>query len=1034
MYRFWFIFVLFFVSGASGLIYQVVWSRMMALTFGRSVLAVGIVLAVFMAGLALGGYLLGKVSDKSKNPLRLYAIYELGIGFTALIASFLLMRMAPFYVWLHSTFGDSSLALTTARFLIAFLILIVPTLLMGATLPILSRVVIRRLELVGHELGKLYAINTLGAVAGTIAAGFFLISRFGLYGAIYIAVAGNLAVGLLAWIASTRHGLSEVESIDHPPEETVSVVCSDDNLSRPVSILLLFIFAMSGLASFSYEIFWTRSLVFILGNTTYAFTLMLTAFLSGIALGGYGIRFVADKVKSRLQLFAIIEIMIGLLSAASLPLLFYILESESIQSFVSSMSSQLGFLVLSESLVALIIMLLPATLIGATLPLMGRIFVSDLRHTGTTVGKVYAVNTLGNVVGALLPGLLILPLMGIQRGILLMACLNVCLGSMILIWRWKKSMVLAIAPAGVFLLFPILLVDMPISFQFPAATQTSKDAVLFYEEGGLVTTKVWSVANSGKKIISVDGVNIGGTNDVDYKQQILAHLPKLLLKSYQSELSIGLGSGILIGESAQHQQLQKIVCAEISPSVVRGAGYFTKENHDILNNARAEIVVDDIGHFLQTTQGKYDIISADGKTDEKYSSNAFSYSQNYYKLLRQHLAPGGLVIQWIPTALPSSQYNLVLRTFLDSFPHVTHWYFPPVGRFTMSNTFLIGSNKPVDIDPGWVEQALTADPFAFHGIRKYGLKTAEDVLAHFIAGEETLRRMVSKGPINSVERPYYEFYSPSDYSGELRDRALGNHALFMSIRGQDFEQFILKELPVQERNRLQTAFRAEGIFLQGHGSQLRNEPYTIALKNFNQAVNLAPWSEVLRSQIVAYLNERFRTYYSRGDYTNALAFLRLAVDIYPETAEVHEDYGMMLRLTDQTEAAVLELQRALELNPDLVFARRTLGDVYASRGESSIALEHWRKALYSDPDDIGTLATLGVHLAQDGLVSEGKNYLQKAYRLARGNPEVINGYALVLYLAGDFSSARQIVQAGGRYYEGNPSFEGIREKILDGSQ
>jgi len=1013
------------------LIYQVVWSRMMALTFGRSVLAVGIVLAAFMAGLALGSYLLGKYSDKSRNPLRLYAIYELGIGVTALAASFLLMRMAPFYVWLHSAFGDSSLALSTTRFFIAFLIIIVPTILMGATLPILSRVVIRRLELVGQELGKLYAINTLGAVAGTIAAGFFLISRFGLYGAIFIAVAGNLSVGLLAWVVSIRsEELSRVEKNDQPQEESAPDVVSDETLTRPVSILLLFIFAMSGLASFSYEMFWTRSLVFILGNTTYAFTLMLTAFLSGIALGGYGIRFLADRVKSRLQLFAIIEILIGLFSAASLPLLFYIIESESIQAFITKMSSDLGLLVLSESLVALLLMLLPATLIGATLPLMGRIFISDLQHTGTTVGKVYAVNTLGNVVGALLPGLLILPLLGIQKGILLMACLNICLGIMIMAWRWKNNMALAVAPIGALLLFIVVLVDMPISFQFPASTQTASDAVLFYEEGGLVTTKVWSVVNSGKKIISVDGVNIGGTNDVDYKQQILAHLPKLLLKSYESELSIGLGSGILIGESARHKQLKKIVCAEISPSVVRGAGYFSKENYDILNNDRAEIIVDDIGHFLQTTEDKYDIISADGKTDEKYSSNAFSYSQDYYQFLRQHLAPSGLVIQWIPTALPSPQYNLVLRTFLDTFPHVTHWYFPPVGRFSMSNTFLVGSNDPVDIDPVWMNQTLAEDPEAFQGIRKYGLNSAEDVLAHFVAGEETLRRMVPEGPINSAERPYYEFYSPSDYSGELRDRALDNHKMFMTMREQDFETYVLSGLSDQLRERLQTAFRAESIFLQGHGSMLSNGSYTMALNLFQKSINLAPESGVLKSQIVAYLNEQFRAYYSRADYTNALAFLRLAVATYPENAEVHEDYGMMLQLIDQGEEAALELQQALELNPNLVFARRSLGVIHASRGENSIALEHWRKALSSDPDDIGTLVTLGVHLAKSGLVSEGENSLRKAYNLAQGNPDVINGYALVKTIAGDYVAARQIVDAGGDYYENNPTFEKLRTKIL----
>lgn len=1003
---------------------------MMALTFGRSVMAVGIVLAAFMAGLALGSYLLGKLSDKSKNPLRLYAIYELGIGVTALTASFLLMRITPFYVWLHSTLGDSPFTLATTRFLIAFMILIVPTILMGATLPILARVVIRRLDWVGHELGKLYAINTLGAVAGTIAAGFFLIKWLGLHGAIFVAVAGNLIVGVLAWATSRHQEVSLGANDQGLPDEPVSTGPSDEKLSRPVSFLLLFVFAMSGLASFSYELFWTRSLVFILGNTTYAFTLMLTAFLTGIALGGYGVRFIADRVKSRLQLFALIEIFIGLLSAASLPLLFYILESTSIQSFVSKMSSQFGLLVLSESMVALLLMLLPATLIGATLPIMGRIFVSDLQHTGTTVGKVYAVNTLGNVAGALLPGLIILPLMGIQKGILLMAGLNICLGAMILICRWKKNITFATAPVGIFLLFAIMLIDMPISFQFPSSAQTSEDAVLFYEEGGLATTKVWYAVNSGKKIISVDGVNIGGTNDVDYKQQILAHLPKLLLKEYESELSIGLGSGILVGESAKHDQLQEIVCAEISPSVVRGARYFSKENHDVLNDDRTEIIIDDISHFLQTTSKKYNIISADGKTDDKYSTNAFSYSKEYYELLNQHLAQGGLVIQWVPTALPSSQYNLVLRTFLDSFPHVSHWYFPPVGRFYMSNTFLIGSNEPIDIDPDGLNQRLASDPGSFHGIRKYGLVKAEDILSHFVAGEETLRQSVPAGPINSVERPYYEFYSPSDYIGSLTDRALVNHRLFTSIRDRDFERFILKNASGDERDRLKAAFLAEGAFLKGHELQLQRGPYTSVLKYFNQATNLAPGSEVLKKQVVAYLNEQFRAYYSRADYTNALAFLQLATEVNPMNAEVHEDYGMMLRMTDQPDAATQELLQSLNLDSSLVFAHRSLGKIYATRGEKDKALEHWDEALLSNPYDVGTLVAKGVHLARNGSVPEGKEYIQRAYSLAKNNPEVVNAYALVTSIAGDYAAALNIVNDGGRYYEENDSYKRLRQEII----
>jgi spermidine synthase len=1003
---------------------------MMTLIFGRGVLAVGVVLAAFMAGLALGSYLLGKSSDKSRNPLRLYGLYEVGIGVTALGASAVLMNIAPLYIRLHEAVGDSPTALFAARFLLAFAILIVPTILMGATFPILSRIVIRQLERVGRELGKLYAVNTLGAIAGTIAAGFFLIRFFGLQGTIWTAAVGNLLVGLIALAAAKRYGAAEDATVAPELKSPGAEIVSGRVLSRPVAVLLLVTFAFSGVASFAYEIFWTRSLVFLLGNTTYAFTLMLTAFLSGIALGGYAVRFIADRLKSRLHLFALIEILIGVSSAASLPLLFFIVESESMRSFVLDMAGEFGSMVMAESVVALLLMLVPATLIGATLPLMGRIFVTDLRLTGTTVGKVYAVNTVGNVAGALLPGLLILPLVGIQKGILLMAALNCCLGLVVLAAGWKNKVVSAAVPLGIFLLLAVAIVRMPISFQFPSESQTRNDAVLFYEEGGLVTTKVWVEANLGDKLISVDGINIGGTAATDYKQQLLAHLPKLLMPSYRSELSIGLGSGILIGESARHDQLRRLVCVEISSGVLKGAEFFEKENHGVLYDPRTEIVIDDIGHFLQTTEEKFDIISADGKTTEKYSTNSFSYSKEYYELLRQRLTDGGLVIQWVPTALPASQYNLVLRTFLDAFPHVGLWYFPPVGRFFIPNTFLVGSNVEITADPDRMSRALAVDPAAFRGMSKYGLKTAEDVLSHFIAGEKTLHRLVPPGPLNSFDRPYYEFYSPADYVLSWWERTAVNNRLLRSMRAPDFEELVLGSGARPLSVDLRRAYEAEGLFLEGYEAQLGDEPYATVVDLFDRAVDLAPRSEVLRNQFVAYLMEQYRFSVWRQDYDNALGLARRAVAIYPGNAEVHENYGMILMLTQRLEEAIFELQRALELNPDLVFPRRALGVIYASQGKNSEAMASWREALSVAPNDIMTLVALGNHLAKKGSPAVGEPYLGRAYNLAPRNPAVINGYARVLYLAGDIRSAREIVRAGGAYYEGNPAFGELRSRIL----
>jgi spermidine synthase len=617
--------LLFLVSGACGLIYEVAWSRLMTQIFGTTALAVGVVLAAFMSGLAAGSYFLGKRGDRSPNPLRLYAFYEIGIAVTALGSLFVIDRMVPLYLWAYPFFGESEVLLAGIRFAVAFTVILIPTILMGATLPILSRFIMRGLSTVGRQLSSLYAINTFGAVAGGVLAGFYLIGTLGIHPTIYIAVGGNLGIGLLAWLASRFTG--ELRQAAPEPAAGAAAVARPDGAGpgREQVRLLLWAIALSGLTSFAYEVLWTRGLVFLLGNSTYAFTMMLTAFLAGIALGGYLIRFIADRTGGPVTIFAWLEIFIGLTSAAALPLLFSIAYSPAVRGFLARMSEQLGPLMLSRFGASLLVMLIPATLIGATFPLVGKICVTDLRQTGREVGTVYAVNTAGNVLGALLPAFIILPLLGIQKGVVLMGALNVCVGGTVLLSQRKRLPGLRYAaPIGA-VGIAVLLMSVPLDYQFPSEFQTDRHRVLFYREGPLATTKVFLDPETQVKHMSVDGIVIGGSGIMDYKQQLLAHLPKLLLRRYESELSVGLGSGILVAESLRHDMLKRIVCVEIEPSVVEGADYFEEETYGLLADPRVSVVVDDVANFLRTTPEKYDIVSADEKTAEKYASNGFSH-------------------------------------------------------------------------------------------------------------------------------------------------------------------------------------------------------------------------------------------------------------------------------------------------------------------------------------------------------------------------------------------------------------------------
>jgi spermidine synthase len=432
-------------------------------------------------------------------------------------------------------------------------------------------------------------------------------------------------------------------------------------------------------------------------------------------------------------------------------------------------------LVITSFGVAFLVMLVPAALIGATFPLVGHLAVRKLNETGASVGRVYAVNTIGNVLGALLPGLLLLGWLGIQKGILAMAVLNVALGLVVLslrLLRPPRHPMWRMALPVLLLLCVLLMTRAPLRFQFPAKNEEPRHQTLYYREGQLATTKVYMDPANGEKHMSVDGIVIGGTGITQFKQLLLAHLPRLLIDDTAQELSVGLGSGILVGESARHPGVRAITAVEIEPSVIEGAAWFREENHGILDDPRLKIVNDDIGNFLRTTKGKYRVISADEKTADEYASNGFSYSLDYYALLLEHLAPGGLVAQWVPTTLPPRQYRMILKTFTRSFPHVQLWNFLPARRMGPFNSILIGSAKSVRIDIAEIDRRFAVDREAFESLAPYGLSSAEALIPHFVADERLIGDAVATARLNSLDHPRYEFYHPWDYAEDRVEKVI----------------------------------------------------------------------------------------------------------------------------------------------------------------------------------------------------------------------------------------------------------------------
>jgi spermidine synthase len=879
------ILLLFFTSGALALVYQVVWTRMMMNVFGSTAVAVGTVLAAFMSGMAIGSWLIGKIADSSRNCLRLYAWLEVGVALAALLSHVLLNRISPAHVALYELFGSYPAVFGMIRFVLAFVLVMAPTVLMGATLPVLTRFLVSRKAKVGINLSTLYATNTFGAVSGVLLTGFFLIGRFGIHIPVYLAVTGNLLIGAVAWLAALRIPASTAATMPAAADPDQGTAAKEVVLGPGTYRLILFGLGLSGFTSFAYEIYWTRSLVFILGNSTYALTTMLSAFLTGIALGGYLIRFLLDRVQDRSVIFGWIQVILGVFSALALPLLFAVADPQSLNQYILKASAQAVPMVFSSFGVAFLVMLIPATLIGATFPLVGQIGVRDLRETGASVGRIYAVNTIGNVLGALLPGFILLNWLGIQKGILAMAVLNVALGLVVLFlrllrqprhpaWRFALPMVLVMAV--------LVMSRAPLKFQFPSDGEQDYFETFFYREGPLATTKVYWNPRNKEKYMSVDGIVIGGTGYSEFKQLLLAHLPKLLLEDVSRELSVGLGSAILAGESARHERVGEITGVEIEPGVIDGALWFTEESHHVLENPRLNVIVDDIGNFLRTTSGTYQVITADEKTADEYASNGFSYSLDYYDLLRRHLAPGGLVAQWVPSTLPPRQFRMVLRTFAESFPHVQLWYFLPAYKRGPFNSILIGSEARISIDADHIDRELAGNPEAYESLVAYGLTSAEAVLPHFVADERVIRGAVKSSSLNSLDHPRYEFFYPWDYARDRDQQFIDNHAFILGLKREAYPDYLASiEKDGQDSSRLEQTFLAEDRYLVGFQKFLTGISLNEHYRLFDEALSLAPWNDSLRARIYSQYSYIAST---RRDPAERARLMRRAYSLY-ETEE-----------------------------------------------------------------------------------------------------------------------------------------------------
>ena len=469
--------VLFFISGLAGLVYEIIWTRIFGLIFGNTTLAISTVLAAFMLGLALGGRKFGKTGDRLKNHLRTYALLEIGVGISALLIPALKGGLEALFALIHPALQNIPFIFYLIKFAVAFVVMLPATFLMGGTLPVISHVVVTQQEKIGLGFGILYGVNTFGAVCGTFLTAFFLIPTLGVFESIFLAVALNILIGLTA-LGTFR--FSKIAKITGIHEEHSATIIFPSNLR-----FILWIMALSGFAALSYEVLWSRILVFLMTNSVYAFAVMLTTFLFGIAIGSYFGGRVADRSKDHNSLLGWTEVAMGVAAFIAAYLLIHLPAiHEKILTFGPGTSWwQFNGVRFLE---AFIIMFPTTFLMGAAFPVAGKILVPDLSKMSVGLGWLYFYNTIGGVIGSFLTGFIFISFFGTLATMIAMVVINLSLGIVLLV-NGKKGFSrehTAFVAAGGIAVFLLVLILTPKTMFAPVYGAVEKEyPIIDFREG-----------------------------------------------------------------------------------------------------------------------------------------------------------------------------------------------------------------------------------------------------------------------------------------------------------------------------------------------------------------------------------------------------------------------------------------------------------------------------------------------------------------------------------------------------------------------
>jgi spermidine synthase len=723
-----FLLILFIGSGCSALIYEVVWLQLLQLVIGSSAASIAVLLGTFMGGMCLGSIALPRLIPAQKHPLRVYALLELGTGAFGLAVLFGL----PLVEHLYTASIGHGLPGILLRSVACAICLLPPTLMMGATLPAISRW-IETTPQAASWWGFFYGGNIAGGVFGCLLAGFYLLRIHDMAIASYVAVAINALVALASL------ALAKSVAYEAPPAGVESA-------TRPSGAwAVYFAIGLSGLCALGAEVIWTRTLSLMLGPTVYTFSIILGVFLAGLGIGSSGGSVLSRNEANPRRLLTICQ----LLQVIAIAFAGYML-ADFLPYWAGNVDSPIGpwrgFL---NDIARCAVAILPSAILwGASFPLALASVASRDRDPGRLVGEVYGANTIGAIFGSLGFSLLLIPRAGTQHSEQILIAFSI-VAAIVLTRPGIKTAGAVVAAALVGWSVPAIPWKL-IAFGRRLPTTTGTWTPLYVAEGmnsSIAYTKYEGVTT----YFHVSGKTEASAEPQDMRlQRLLGHLPALLHTRPNSILIVGCGAGVTAGTFVVHPEVQRITICEIEPLIPpASARYFSHENHSVMHDPRTRVVYDDARHFVLTSADKFDIITSD-PIHPWVKGIAPLYSTEYFDLVKRHLNPGGFVTQWVP--LYESNIETVrseIATFFEAFPNGTVW-----GNLNVDgqgyDVVLAGQVGKLSIDLDSIQKRLNQPAYkaVADSMREVGYNSATELFATYAVSASDLKGWLRNAQIN----------------------------------------------------------------------------------------------------------------------------------------------------------------------------------------------------------------------------------------------------------------------------------------------